>query len=292
MTPIRLGYVKYLNTLPLVQGLAACRELELHAAVPSHLISMLERDEIDVGLVSLVDAARSDAELALLPVGMIGCDGPTLTVRLFSSVPLEQLHEIHADTDSHTSAALVQVVLREMYGVRPRLVAFDARERVALRSVTKDTEVGGPTSVARGDAGAEWPEAMLLIGDKVVTDSPPAVRYPHQLDLGEAWKKLTGLPFMYAVWMCKAERAGSAEIRHAAALLDRQRRHNATRMDWIVSANAADRAWPDDLARTYLGALLRYEVTAEAREAAERFVARAGEMGLCRAGAGLEWAGV
>ena len=102
-TPIRLGYVKYLNTLPLVQGLSTCVDVDLRAAVPSHLIDMLDRDEIDVGLISLIDAARAGADLALLPVGMIGCDGPTLTVRLFSSVPLDQLTHIHADTDSHTS---------------------------------------------------------------------------------------------------------------------------------------------------------------------------------------------
>ena len=50
--------------------------------------------------------------------------------------------------------------------------------------------------------------ARLLIGDKVVTDAPPTDRYPHQMDLGEAWKDLTGLPFVYAMWMCRGPRTG------------------------------------------------------------------------------------
>lgn len=298
--PVRLGYVKYLNTLPLVQGLAMCGDVSLHAAVPSHLIDMLVADEIDIGLVSLIDAAKQSEDLALLPVGMIGCDGPTLTVRLFSSVPLYELREVHADTDSHTSTVLLQVLLHEMHGIRTKIVPFDARERVAIRSTDAAIPARpGETSSASSriapnsaEIASEWPAAMLLIGDKVVTDSPPAVRYPHQLDLGEAWKKLTGLPFMYAVWMCRRSLTGDARIRLAAALLDRQRRHNATRLDWIVATSAKDRAWPDDLARTYVGSLLRYDVTSEAQSATERFITMAAKLGLCpsRSSGTLPWA--
>ncbi|MGE3109173.1 MAG: menaquinone biosynthetic enzyme MqnA/MqnD family protein [Phycisphaerales bacterium] len=284
---IRLGYVKYLNTLPLVEGLGACRDVSLHAAVPSHLIDMLEADEIDIGLVSLIDAARSRTELALLPVGMIGCDGPTLTVRLFSSTPIDRIRVVHADADSHTSTCLVSVLLHAMHGVRVTVVPFDARERMPL----------GPEGRLNGEgesATAEAPEATLLIGDKVVTDAPSSEKYPYQLDLGEAWKRLTGLPFVYAVWMCTRERAHEERVRLAAALLERQRLHNSTRLDWIVSTRAAERAWPDDLARVYVGSLLRYEVDDAARESAERFLAMSAQLGLCPApptgGASLNWA--
>jgi len=99
---------------------------------------------------------------------------------------------------------------------------------------------------------------------------------------------MTGLPFVYAAWMCKAERAGETDIQHGAALLDRQLRHNGTRLDWLVGARAADRSWPDDLARTYVGELLRYRVDDRAREAADRFIEEAAALGLCPA-AKLRW---
>ena len=51
---------------------------------------------------------------------------------------------------------------------------------------------------------------------------------------------------MYAVWMCRAAEAGSRKIATGAALLDRQRRHNATRLDWIVDARAEERGWARD----------------------------------------------
>lgn len=267
MDPIRVGIVRFLNTTPLVDGLEKLPQLALTPVVPSRLAGMLRGGEVDLALVSVIDAARSTSDgtgsLSMLSCGMIGCDGPTLTVRVFSAVPLDQATTLAADTDSHTSVALAQVILKRAYGRSVKVVPFDARERVAR---------GGDSPEQR-----EWPETLLMIGDKVVTDSPPAVRYPYQLDLGEEWKKLTGLPFVYAIWMCR-----SADVEHAAqrerlsvatALLDRQLRHNLTRMDRIILEKASEFRWPPDLARKYLGELLRYRVGEREREAVRRFFA-------------------
>ncbi len=266
---LRVGCVRYLNTVPLIEGLERARGFQLDAAVPARIIDLLigpppKEPAVDIGLISVIDAAASPVPLTLIPAGMIGCDGPTLTVRLFSRVPFDQVQRVHADTDSHTSVALARVLLAERFGVRPPVVAFDARERVA--------EGDGVTTDPTTDPNEAWPETLLLIGDKVVTDSPPAVRYPHQLDLGEAWKALTGLPFMYACWACRREDKGRPEITTAATVLDRQRRRNAARLDWVVARRAKEKRWPGDLARHYLGQLLRFEVTPEARTAAENFI--------------------
>jgi chorismate dehydratase len=282
MNPVRVACVRYLNTVPLIEGLDKLQGLTLTPLVPAGIAGMVLRDEADIGLVSLVDAARAkDPRLALLPVGMIGCDGPTLTVRLFSSVPVNQIRELHADTDSHTSVILAQVLLAKLHGIRPPVIDFDARERMPVGAQSKALS---PQS-SLDDA---WPETLLLIGDKVVNDSPPAVRYPHQLDLGEAWKQLTGLPFVYAMWACCADRVDSPEIQLAAQLLDRQRRHNQTRIDWIVSKHAPEHRWPRDLAARYLGSYLRFEVGPREREGAARFIAEASALGLVDGR--LEWA--
>lgn len=265
MDPIRVGIVRFLNTTPLVDGLEKLPQLALTPVVPSRLAGMLRAGEVDLALVSVVDAARSEAlgtGFSMLSCGMIGCDGPTLTVRVFSAVPPDQATTLAADTDSHTSIALAQVILKRVYGRSVKVVPFDARERVAR---------GGEPEQR------EWPETLLMIGDKVVTDSPPAVRYPYQLDLGEEWKKLTGLPFVYAIWMCRSADLGDPAQRErlsvATALLDRQLRHNLTRMDRIILEKASEFRWPADLARKYLGELLRYRVGEREREAVRRFFA-------------------
>lgn len=269
--PTRLGCVSYLNTLPLIEGLGKLRDVRLTLTAPSRLIDLLEEDEADLALVSVIDYQRSGMDLVMVPSGMIGCDGPTMTVRLFSRVPIEGVETIHADADSHTSVTLARMLVAERRGDGrvPEVVEFDVDEHRA-RLVDAAEHASEP----------EWPEALLLIGDKVVTDSPPAMLYPHQLDLGEAWQAWTGLPFVYAVWMCRAERAGDPMIATGSAVLDRQRRHNATRLAWIVASRAPVRGWPRDLAEEYLSRRLRYEVTAAHRESIERFFDEAHGLGL------------
>lgn len=269
MDPIRLGTVEYLNTAPLIEGLARTAGITLFPAVPSRIIDLLLSDQTDLGLVSLIDLARAPTPLSILPVGMIGCDGPTLTVRLFSARPIDAIERIHADTDSHTSVALARVLLKRLHGLTPEIIDFDARERAT-----------NPTSSPEESNDPAWPETLLLIGDKVVSSSPPAVRYPHQLDLGRAWHDLTGLPFVYAVWACKADRADDPAIHAAAALLDRTRRRNRHRLDAVVNARADRHGWPRDLAREYVGRLLRYDFDERALLATRRFLSMAAEDGL------------
>ncbi len=274
MSPIRLACVRYLNAAPLVDGLESLRGLEIVRAVPSRIADLVRSREADLGLASVVDAFGEG--LTIVPAGMIGCDGPTLTVRVFSGVPFDRVETLHADTDSHTSVALARVILSRVYGRGVRVVDFDARERVP----------GAESSTTLGEA---WPETVLLIGDKVVVDHPPADRYPHQLDLGEAWKALTGLPFVYAAWMCRDGEEGSAPVRVARAVLERQVRHNATRLGWIATRRAAAHRWPAPTARRYLSELLRYRLGSRERTAVERFAHEAHALGLVGPG-GVRWA--
>jgi chorismate dehydratase len=268
MEPVRVVAVRYLNTVCLIEGLDRTEGIELSTAVPSKIAGKVATGEADFGLASTFDAASVGVPMTLIPAGMIGCDGPTMTVRLYAEVPIERIDKVHVDTDSHSSVALCRVLLRKLHGITPEFVEFDARERVTS-----------------GGADAQWPSAMLLIGDKVVTDSPPAIRYPHQLDLGEAWKGLTGLPFVYAMWMCRSDRwndpVHGPRLRTGAALLDRQLRHNLTRMDWIINTRAPAHRWPTDLAKRYLKDLLRFEVGERERAATELFLAEAAAVGLC-----------
>jgi chorismate dehydratase len=285
MPTTRIGCVQYLNTLPLIEGLRSWRDASITTAVPSKLIGMLLEKQVDVALCSAIDAARNAQAVTLLPVGMIGCDGPTLTVRVYSKRPLAELDRVCADTDSHTSVALLQVIAWKKHGKRLKVVDFDARERMIIQP--------SPTQAApAGDAALDhsgWPEAVLLIGDKVMTDAPPRGLYAHELDLGQAWKNLTGLPFVYALWMCRAGEESLAEIRAAAAMLDRARRHNQTRLASVVASAAPSKGWPVDAATTYLGEYLRYEVGEPEREGLEKFLRFAGELGLTPS-ASLTWA--
>lgn len=253
---LNVGCVSFLNSKPLIDGFETLGgRARLRLDVPARLLGGLESGAVDLALCPIIDYFRSREPLMLVPVGGICCDGPTLTVRLFSRVPIQQVAAVHADADSHTSVALLRVLMSKLYGLRPELIDYDA---------------GRPLD---GDAA---PEAMLLIGDKVVTASPPAILYPHQLDLGEAWRRLTGLPFVFAAWQARLD----ADLGDLPERLRDLRDRNLTRIDAIVDTHAHAHGWPVTLAREYLGRILRYAVGPRELAAVERFAELAAELGV------------
>ncbi|MEM7625910.1 MAG: menaquinone biosynthesis protein [Planctomycetota bacterium] len=257
----RVGCVSYLNAKPLIHGLDDSGDIELQLDVPSRLADRLTTGHVDLALCSTVDHFRGAGRLELVPVGGIACGGPTLTVRLFSRVPVEQITAVHADTDSHTSVALLRVLLHDLYGIQPELIHYDARAR---RAAGRALDLSRP------------PQSMLLIGDKVVTDAPSATVYPYQLDLGGAWHDLTGQPFVFAVWMKRVGTDLGGLPRRLAALLDK----NLDRLDTIVTTYAIDHGWPVDLADQYLGQILRYRLGDAELGAIEHFGKRLEELGI------------
>jgi chorismate dehydratase len=173
MTGIRIGAVSYLNTRPLVYGLRDTSEYSLTFDLPSALAERLRLDEIDVGLIPIVEYLRGIGQ-ALLPGICIASDGPVRTVKLFSRVHPEKLKNIAVDAGSRTSVALLRILLSERFGVTPDFHIFRADLPEMLR---------------RHDAA-------LLIGDAAFTEDGA----PFIWDLGEGWSDLTGLPFVYAAW--------------------------------------------------------------------------------------------
>jgi chorismate dehydratase len=100
------------------------------------------------------------------------------------------------------------------------------------------------------------PTTVLLIGDKAVRNRPDPELYPFELDLGAAWKRITGLPFVFATWMARADR----DLGDLPARLGRCRDRNRRRTAEIAAAHAAPSGWSRELAENYLGGILRYEL--------------------------------
>ena len=224
---MNVGGVSYLNAKPLLYGLERDPAIRLLLEVPSRLLDGLRDKLTDIALLPVIDYQKlSDARI--VPSGGIGSDGATLTVRIFSSVPIDQIQTLACDPDSHTSVALAQVILAERYGRRPRIAA--------------DT------------AGVSNAPSRLLIGDKVVCNAPSGM--DHQLDLGEAWKELTGMPFVFAVWIAR----GGFNLGKLPQRLKQARLDGMAHLDEIIAEHAVPRGWPAELARKYLTGNLRFDI--------------------------------
>ncbi|MBV8781749.1 MAG: menaquinone biosynthesis protein [Phycisphaerae bacterium] len=244
MNPIRVASVSFLNAKPLLEGLGENCEIELSLDVPSKLIDRLRDGSADVALLPTIDYQMLDG-LRIVPAGGIGCDGPTLTVRLFSRIPIAEIATLSCDTDSHTSIALARIILAESHGIQPEM---------------KPLAAGG--------------DSLLLIGDKVICEQP--LGYEYQLDLGEAWKRLTGLPFVFAVWTARADVA----LGELPSRLETAKRRGLENVDALVRDFALPRGWPADIAREYLTRYLKYDIGETQLKAIRRFHQLAGYYGL------------
>lgn len=259
----QIGCVGYLNAKPLIEGLAnatgsALPRAQVRLDVPSNLLEGLETGDFDIALCPVIDYYRSDKPLVIVPSGCIASDGPAQTVRLFSRVPIASIATVHADNDSHTSIVLLRVLLDRLHKSHPKIVPFDAHHRASAPQTNQP------------------PEAMLLIGDKVVNDAPSSIEYPHQMDLGEAWKEVTGLPFVFAIWMARL----GDDLKDLPWLLDRQRGCNTVGIDAIAGMYASSYGWERDAAKRYLGQVLRYQAGPKQIESIERFAQEAAQLGV------------
>ncbi len=252
-TVTRLGVVSFLNSKPLIEGLDGDSRVSLCFAVPSALAGMLRAGRVDAALVPVIDLARAGGAWEAISDAGIGCDGETLTVRVFSRVPPERMTCLHFDGDSHTSVVLAQLIWHHWYG-RP-------------------LEVQPLTKVGSLDQS----ESVLLIGDKVV--SAPTRGFAHSIDLGNAWKQWTHLPFVFATWAAPAGRTANAEL---GAILSRARDIGVSRAAELADRHASAHGWPTDLALRYMTDYLKYTITPAAREGMEKFMdlARAGGFSL------------
>lgn len=238
----RLGVVSYLNAKPLIAGLETEARVELSLDVPARLPARLDAGTVDVALVPVIDLLAVGRAWQIVSDACIGCDGETLTVRVFSRVPADAIRRLHVDGDSHTSVALARILWRELY--------------------QRDLEVlpyGGAESV-------DECEAVLLIGDKVVNHR--LIDYDIQTDLGSAWKSLTSLPFVFAVWAAPR----SLDVSELAPLLSAARDRGVASAETIAADFGPGLGWPVTLARRYLTTRLKFNLGDRQRQALRKFV--------------------
>lgn len=258
----RLGVVSFLNSKPLIDGLAGRRDVELVFDVPSRLPELLDSGRVDAALIPIVDVLCSRGQYRVVSDACIASDGETMTVRVFSQLPPDRIHTLWVDGDSHTSKALAIVLWQELYGRPLELRPFDARTMKA----------------------DECP-SVLLIGDKVVSRNRAGFAY--EIDLGAAWRQHTGLPFVFAVWAEKA--AGSERTSALSALLSEARDRGTANAREIALEFAQRLWWPTDLAVRYLAHCLKFKLEPRYREGADRFARLCRQIGLAPDDGLIRW---
>ena len=201
--------MSYLNTKPLLFGIqrsTVLGEIELVIDYPSRIAEMLLRDEIDMGLVP-VAVIPEMREFYLNGDYCIGSDGPVASVCLFSEVPMEEVTAVMLDYQSRTSVQLARVLLKEYWKTDPLLLDGGPDFRQQIRGTT----------------------AGVVIGDRALEQRKIS---PFVYDLGEGWKQLTGLPFVFAAWISNKPLDAAFMERFNAAM-----RQGLERIDEVIAEN-------------------------------------------------------
>jgi len=248
--PVRVSAVSFLNARPLVAGLETAALFDLQFDLPSVCAERLHAGEVDLGLIPSFEYLRGDYRL--VPGVAIGSDGPILSVALFTTVPRARSRRLALDTSSRTSVALTHVLCARRWGIAPLMLP-------AAPSL---------------DAMLATADAALLIGDPALAIDPVPAGI-EKVDLGEAWRELTGLPFVYAAWTGRPHALAPAHVAALGAARDR----GLLQLDAIASEAAGGDPAKAGTYASYLRHNLRYTFGPREQAGLERFHALAAEVG-------------
>ncbi|MBX3133054.1 MAG: menaquinone biosynthesis protein [Gemmatimonadaceae bacterium] len=211
---MRVGRIPYINCYPVYGGVdrgLVPLDATLVDGVPTALNRMMASGELDVSVVSAVEYARDAERYLLLPELAISCDGPVRSVMLFSTVPAEQLggQRVLVSRSSMTSVHLLELLFEHVWKVAPEFVPGDAEADAVAAGAAADVAA----RLVIGDAAL-----MLQSAEHPVARGHGRV-YPHVYDLGAEWKRWTGLPFVFAVWVAQRTTPVEAALKVHAALI-------------------------------------------------------------------------
>jgi len=259
---IRLGYIDYLNCLPVYYGIeqgAVELDLALVKGPPSAMNRAFLEGALDITPISSIEYARNAARCVVLPGLSISADGRVASILLFHKRPLAELHgrPVALTASSATSVVLTKIILQERYGVRP------------------DYRVAPPNL----EAMLAEHDAALLIGDDALL---AALEHPEipSVDLGAQWKLLTGYPMVYALWAVRRDFADAnpGALRRVTRLFTASQDYAWAHRPAMVEEAMRRRGLPRAVAEDYFD-LIRHDFSPRYRQGLRTFLEHAQRIG-------------
>ena len=241
---LRISLVDFLNARPLTWGLLhdPPEGIFISRDAPSICADKLASGEADVGLIPSIEYQRIPGLRVIRTLG-IAASSEVRSVLLVSDVSRDKIRSVSLDPASRTSATLVRILLKRLYGLEPEYL------------------------------GSEIADAKLIIGD-------PALKTRLNghvvLDLAAEWRAFSGHPFVFAFWAARE----SAATPQTAALLQRSYEASRSHFEELVAEEAAQSGLSGPVVEDYLRHALHYELDRGDLEGLDLFYRLAAEEGL------------
>lgn len=213
LAKLRVGCVQYLNARPLI----AAFESPVAFHHPAALAEMLRSGELDIALVPSFELFARPASYYAVDGVAIASNGPVYSVFLAYHGEIEAVKKVALDPASLSSAHLARCL-------------FEHFNHYNFEYVTEAGEA----------------DARVLIGNQAIQFRQSAGPDWRFLDFGEEWKRVTGHPFVYALWLVREDTPGARE---AAVELRELSARGKERIEAIVAAGTE---FGKDFRRDYL----------------------------------------
>ncbi|MDD9305122.1 MAG: menaquinone biosynthesis protein [Desulfobacter sp.] len=235
-----MGKITYINASPVYYGLDNGMQppwMTLVPDVPAALNHKIKTGQIDISPISAAFYAMNHKDLLILPNLSISCHGKVLSVICASNYPLDELTEksIMFSNESASGASFLKMIF-------------------AQRNIVPRFKIGNVGDITKVPDDID---AVMVIGDAALTQ-PWDQRFKYRLDLGSIWHEMTGLPFVFALWVVRKTFAQQhpERVRAAHDLLLASKTKGYENLETIIGAGQKKLALPYDLIKTYYDLLI------------------------------------
>jgi chorismate dehydratase len=197
----KLGAIAYINTLPLMHGLAPPANTVVYGK-PTTLNQAMLAGELLLSPVSSAFYVQHQQALHLWPSISISSFGGVDSVLFISQRPwgswLAEAAVIPVDASSASSVALLVWLAKQAFGVdiSSRCVPYPPAELPAVLA-----RFGCALSIGDAALVFEHQQRQDNLAPSPLGRGQGEGNAWHRLDLATAWKQATGLPFVFAVWV-------------------------------------------------------------------------------------------
>ncbi len=249
----KVSVIQYLNTVPLVWGMlkgAQHGRYDLEFTTPAACADAVRSGKAELGIIPSIEYQRIDRAQILSGIS-IAAKEEVKSVLLLSKVPIEKVQTVAVDNSSRTAAALLRILMRKFY----------SRWINVMPSAPKPAEM------------LKRAEAALVIGDPALTYDG---QVPEVYDLAAEWKKFTGLPFVFALWVGREE----AKVGRHRKDFEDSRDYGLTHIDAIAAEYAPKLNMQPPGVKVYLTQNIDYSLDEENRKGLRLFYRLAREAGI------------
>jgi chorismate dehydratase len=267
---LRIAAIRFLNPAPLMWDFEhpslnaeLARRYEIDWMLPSECADRLASGAADIGLVPIAALATTPG-LRILPGCTIASKGRVRSLLLArrASQPLAKIRSVAADTASRTTVAHSRILFHKWGNPAVPFLPMAADLDAMLERADAAIVIGDPALMAL----EERANRLERTGEELVYH-----------DLAEEWKKLTGLPFVSAVW---GAAQGSSLDEKVADDFVLSRDHGLQNIDALVDHWSHRLPLSEKTIRTYLTTNIHYVLDEECMEGMRGFFRMAAETGV------------